>query len=873
MRNYWSRWRRRNREEQDLDDEIRSHLAIEAAGRIASGETPETAWREARRTFGNASRIREETREAWGLTAIQNVLEDIRHGLRLLRKAPLWTIVVASTLALGVGLTTAIFSVVYGVILKPLPYPKPDRLVALWNSAPVGAYQRFNVNGPNWLFWREHARSFEDIALARPIANFNLTGQGVPERLQGARTAWNLRQVLQVQPLMGRFFTETEQNSDARVAVLSYWLWQRRFGGTRNILGEKIPLNGEPYEVIGIMPANFEYPSEQFELWTPLFLSAQELGEPGLNYQYVAVGRLTGGVSVAQAQAEMSSIARRYADEHPATNRLPRGAYVDVAVESLLASNTRQIRSAMWILLAAIGCLLLTGCFNLAILLIARGSSRAKEMALRAALGAARGRLRRQFLAELAPLSFVGAAGGILIAWLILRIFLPLVPDQIPRAEAIGLNLPVLGFSIAAGAFVVIVAALLPARIAARSELTGTLQESSRAVTGGNRARGVLVVAQVAVTIVLLFGGTLFVRSLAAVWRVNPGFATQKVLTMHFAVPRVRYRKDPDVSGFYDRVLEHVKTVPGVLAAGIVNRLALSGIDQTFQVVFENPSDLRNMDIDSRTETPGYFEAAGIPLKVGRDFTSHDGADTLLIGIIDDQLAQRVFGAGDPLGKRFRIPIPGQPWVQIVGVVGHILNQSAEKDVRPQVYWPMSQRTQEPAALVVRTAGSPSALTASIIEQIRAVDPDQPVYDVRTMEDWLSRTISTRNIMTWVVAFFGIASLLLACLGLYGVVSYTTGLRLREFGIRIALGGTAAHVRLLILRHAGVLVAYGCGVGIALTIPAGRGIGSLLYGVGPFDAVAILFAPALLAAVALAASLGPALRAARVDPAEILRAD
>jgi putative ABC transport system permease protein len=869
----WNRlrwWLRRDVEEHDLDEEIRGHLAIEARQRMERGEPAESAETLARRAFGNLTMIREETREAWGWAEIERLSDDLRHGLRLLRKAPLWTAIVASTLALGIGLSTAVFSVVHGVLLQPLPYPRADRLVALWNSAPLGAYQRFSVNAMNWLTWRARARSFEDIALARLIANFNLTGEGAPERLQGARTSWNLFPVLGVRPLLGRGYTEEEQNSDAKVAVLSYWFWRRRFGGDPRIIGRKVLLNSEPYEVIGVMPSDYAYPTSQFELWAPLYLPPGET-QPGINYNYVAIGRLKPGISVARAQAEMSSIMRQFADEHPKTNRLRGGQYVNVAVEPLLVSDTRQVRTALWVLFAAVGSLLLIGCLNLSVLLIARASSRAREIAVRAALGASARRIRRQMLAEVVPLSLSGAAGGIALAYLLLKTFLPLLPAQIPRIESAGLNAPVLVFATGLSLLVVLLAAVVPARMAARFSIAAAMQQDSRSVTGGTRARNALLIGQVAPTIVLVFASGLFARSLAAVLRVNPGFRTEGVLTMHLAVTRAKYPLDRQVATYYDRILDRLRQVPGIGAAGFVNRLPLSGIDQTGPVAFENRPDLPPADTDWRSATSGYFGAAGIPLKRGRLFTSFDGPSAPHVALIDEQLARQVFGDSDPLGKRVRIAIGDEPWAEIVGVVGHIRNATPERDLRPQIYWPESQRTQDRAALVVRTAGRPESFTAAVLEQIRKEDPDQPVYDVRTMEEWMSRTLSTRNLVTFLVAFFSGVSLLLACLGLYGVVSYTAGLRLREFGIRIALGASLANIRSLVLGQAGRLVLLGCAAGLILALPVGRALGSLLYGVTSSDSVALVCSPALLLLAALLASAGPARRAAKTDPSVTLR--
>jgi predicted permease len=861
-------WLRRDREERDLEEEIQAHIAMEVRERLQGGEAPRMAWAEARRVFGNLGRIREETREAWGWSGLERFFDDLRQGLRILRRTPVWTAVVGATLALGIGLSSAIFSAVYGLVLKPLPYLEPDRLMAVWNSPPAGARQPMNVNGLSWRIWRERSKSFEDIALARLVANFNLTGDGTPERLQGARTSWNLPHVLGVAPLTGRVFTEAEQLSDAKVAVLSYWLWQRRFGESPDILGKKISLNGEGYEVIGVMPASFQYPTAQFELWTPLYLTKDDLS-PGLNYNFAAVGRLTPGVTVAQAQAEMSAINRQISSEYPASYRTAWG-YLDAIVEPLLTSNTNPIRSTMWVLLGAVTCLLLTGCFNLAILLIVRSGTRAKELAVRAALGASGSRLRRQILVEVIPLSIAGAAGGILLAWLLLRYSLPLLP-QLPRIESVGLNLPVLAFAAGISMMVVILAALPSARSAAKIHLAGVMQQHTRSIAGAGGARSILVIGQVAVTIVLLFGGALLARSLTTLLHVDPGFSTHNVLTMHLAVTRAKHPTDPQVADYYDRVLNRVTELPGVLSAGMVNRLPLSGVAQVIIIDFENRPQFSGIDIDSKSVTPGYFAAAGIPLKRGRGFTATDREDSTPIGIIDERLARRVFGLENPLGKRFRIPFANLPWVEIVGVAGHILNDTPEKDLRPQVYWPESQRTQDRAALVVRTAGPPEVLTSAIIGEIRREDPDQPVYDVRTMDEWMSRTLGTRNVTTGLVGFFGGASLVLACLGIYGVVSHTAGLRLREFGIRMALGGTAGHVRGIVLGQAGRLVVSGCIVGLILALLSAKVIAGLLYGVSNVDQMALFAAPGALVCAAFLACAGPAWRASRTDPAVTLR--
>ena len=870
----WIRmWLSRRQEDDDLSDELRAHLAIEIQQRVDNGESPEDAARGARRTFGRLAQIQEDTRETWGWTGVESLAADLRFGLRMLRKTPVWTAVIGLTLALGVGLSTAIFSVVYGVLLQPLPYPDAGRLVALWPSAPKNGYPRFNVSAALWLAWRRESTVTEDIALTRPIANFNLTGEGTPERLQGARASFNLPLVLGVRPLYGRIFTEDEQKSDARVALLSYAFWQRRFGGDPAMVGRKIQLNGEPFEVIGVMPPEFRYPSADFELWTPLYIPPSEVVD-GMNYQYVSVGRLKPGVSLQRARAGFDAIMRRLSEEHPSSYRIGNG-WLGALVEPLAESDAFQVRGPLYVLLGAVGCLMLIGCMNLAVLLIARAGARAREMAVRVALGASSVRLRRQLAAEVMPLALAGIGGGLLLARWMLQALLPYLPASMPRVASIGLQVPVLAFAAGVCLSVVLLASLLPGRIAARSHPAGALQQSSRSVTGGMRTRNLLVVAQITITLVLLFGGSLFARSFSALLRVNPGFRTQGVLTMHLAVTRAKYPEDARVADYYRRIVGRVRSIPGVTAAGIVNRLPFSGIAQTGGVEFEGRSE--SYDSDWRSATPGYFEAIGIPLLQGRLFQDSDRTQSPAVGLIDERMARQAFGSGSPIGKRFRRYLPGfrqqDPWTEIVGVVGHIRNDDLERDLRPQVYWPETQRAQDRGALVVRTAGRPESYTQAVREQIRNEDPDQPVYDVRSMEQWVGRTLETRTLLTTLVALFGGASLLLACLGLYGVVSYTADLRLREFGIRMALGGGSGHVRVLVLRHAGMLALWGSAIGLALAWPAGRALESMLFGVTKGDVMSWLLAPALLIAVSLLAGFGPAGKAARTDPAVTLRAE
>ncbi|HWN99399.1 MAG TPA: ABC transporter permease [Blastocatellia bacterium] len=810
---------------------------------------------------------------------IADFSQDVRYGARMLTKNSGFTLVAGLSLALGIGLTTAIFSLAYSILLHALPYPNSERLVTLWltNTAAAAAnVSRFNANAANWMDWRAQSEMFEDIALTRPAANFNLTGNGPPERVQGGRTTWNLPQVLGVEPLLGRMLTEEEAGRDAKVAVLTYGFWQRRFGSDPAIVGQSIQLSGATFEVIGVMPPGFRYPTKDFDLWTPLFIPPNEVRSQ-YSFNYRSIGRLKPGVTLEQTQAETSEITRRWAQQYPAGNNA--GEY-GVLVESLLDTTVGKFRTTLQVLLAAVGCLLLIGCINLGGLLTVRASARTQEFAIRAALGASAARLRRQTLAEVLPLSVAGGAGGVLLAWLLLKVLVPLLPPQLPGLETIGLHWPVLAFALALSVLVVLVAGMLPARLASRVQLAGTIQQDSRTVAGGGAIRNALVSAQIAVTLVLVFAGGLLVRSLVAVTKVNPGFSTQGVLTMHLAVTRAKYPTDLQVADYYRRLVARVETIPGVTDAGMVNMLPFSELRTVYPVEFEPRLDDSRFSGDGRSVTPGYFAAMGIPLIRGRDFSEHDKEGAPLVGIIDEQLALKAFGNVDPLGKRFRFGVmnASTPWLEIVGVVGHIRNDSLETDPRPQMYWPEMQQTSEAnrsykdrAALVVRTDGRPESFVAAVVEQIHGENPDQPVYDVRSMEDWLDRSLQPRNLMTGLVTLFGGASLLLACLGLYGVLSYGTGLRLREFAIRTALGAQPGDVRRLVLTHAGRLWLWGSAIGLVAAWPAGRALRSQLYGVGSTDVVALVVALSLLLVTALVAGLGPARRAARVDPAVTLR--
>jgi putative ABC transport system permease protein len=859
-----------------VDDELRAemdeHLAHLVAGHVARGLTPEAALDAARREFGSVTRLMEQSREARGVAVFSTIAQDLSYGVRLMRRTPGFAAAATLTIALGIGATTAMFSVVYGVVLKPLPYGEAERLVNVWSTAPKRGLPRAFVGMANVDDFKARNHVFEEIAALRAVGNFNLTGQGEPERLNGTRVAANLFSVLRVTPLVGRTFTEDEDEiGREHVALLGYGLWQRRFGGDPSIVGRTISLNGEPYEVVGVMRRDFAFPTREFEIYTPLTFDPEELVNR-MNYSYLAVARLRPGISVEQAQAELSALALQMEREHPKTNE-----GIGAEVVPMLADTVAAVRTPLYVLLAAVAAMLLIGCANLANLLLARALVRQRELAVRAALGAARGRLIRQSITELVPILAAGGALGVLAAAWTIDAVVPLLPADLPRVENVGLHLPVLLVSAATLGVIALLAGVWPALEAARGGLAASVAELSRGGTGSvrrTRLRDTLVVAQIAATLWLVVGAALLARSFGELKQVHPGFQADRVYTMHLAVPRAKYPKDRDIAAFSGRLLDSVRAVQGVVSAGLVNRLPLAGGAQTGPIEFEGiDPQVTAGNVDFRAVTPDYFSTLRIPLLGGRSFTERDQEEAPGVAIIDERLATTVFSGVDPVGRRVRIALGDQPWLTIVGVVGHIRHDRIEEDVRPQIYFNYKQRAQERMALVVRTQDDPAALAGSLVGGVRAVDSEQPVYDARTLEAVVDRSLAQRWLQATVLAAFAIIAIVLASIGVYGVIAYAVGQRSREFGIRLALGARRGEIVALVMRRGAVLFAAGAVIGLAAAVASTRVFGSMLFQVAALDLVSFSAATAILFGVALAACGLPARRAASVDPSAALRAE
>jgi len=853
----------------DIAEELRFHLDRETEANVQRGMSPSQAFRAARITVGSLDDAREAARDERPGSRLRQFATDIRFGARLLRKAPAFAIASVTIVALGIGASTAIFSVVYGVLLRPLPYDEPERLVSLRTSLGQFHLQSALLNGADHRAIMASTRVFEDIALVKPLTNYNLTGDGTePERLLAGRTSANLLRVLGVTPLLGRGFTAEEEQPDHENAVLlSYGLWQRRFGGDPSIVGRTIQLSGVPTTVVGVMRPEFTYPSRAYQIWVPLSIDPRELAREYASFNFLAVGRIKPGTTVEQAQADLNATAARLAHDVPRSNK-----DVTFVATSMLDEAVEGVKRALYVLLGAVSCLLLIACLNVANLLGARAAGRSGEFAVRLALGASRHRLVSQAFAEVVPILAIGGAVGVVAAVLAVRAFVATAPN-LPRIEDVRVSWQVLAFSVTMLTLTGLIASLLSASQAWRSDFTAVTKEGSRSTIGGRRqatARRVLVVLQIAFAVPLIAGATMLVRSFANLLQVNPGIRTEGALSMLVAIPRAKFPTDDAVASFTTRLVESVRDVVGVRSVAMVNRLPLGGVGQVSSVSLETEQpDGRQIGIDSRSVTPGYFATIGIPLEQGRDFTSHDDMKSRRVVVVDEQFAMKYWPAQRAIGKHLR----SDTTYEVIGVVGHVQHEGLDVDPRPQVYWCYLQRPQDRMALVVRGSGPPATLITPVIRAIRSVDPDQPVYDVRTMRDVLDRSLAQRRVTMILLTTFGFVALTLAIIGVYGVVAFGVAQRLREFGIRIALGADRRRVASPVILQGSGMATIGAIVGLIAAYGLGGIMSSLVYGVDSRDMLSFIGAGGLLVVVAALASYLPARRAANIDPAITLRSE
>ncbi|HJQ25177.1 MAG TPA: ABC transporter permease [Blastocatellia bacterium] len=805
---------------------------------------------------------------------MQTLLQDGRYSLRLLGKRPGFTFVAAITLALGIGANTAIFSMVHALLINPLPLPEVNRLVAIWEKVPSQGVERNETAIANYLDWQSQNQSFENIALYS-WWNANLSGIDPPERVQGYVVTTNFLDTLKVQPALGRgFIAEEGQAGKDQVVILSYGLWQRRFGGDPEIVNKTVIINGIQRTVIGVMGEGYHYP-KGFDVLAPYTFTPQQAGNRQ-SHGSLTVARLKDGVSLSQAQADMDAVAARLEQQYPRTNT-GRG----VALYTLLDDTVRIYKASLLTALLAVGFVLLIACANVANLTMARAASRTKEIAVRLALGASRWRIMRQLMTESVILALIGGTAGILLALWGVDTLKAAMPGETIRFiigwKNIRINLMVLGYTLGLSVLVGIIFGLAPALQASTPDLNETLKEGGGKTTasGHHRLRSALVVAEVALALVLLVGAGLMMKSFWQILKTNPGFNENNVLTMRMTLPFAKYNTPEQVRSFYEQLNQKVAALPGIESVGLTNYIPLGGSNSSDSFLVEGlPDPPPGQDFLGRYRvcTPDYFQAMGIQLLNGRGFTEQDSATTPPVAVINETMARQYWPNGDAIGKRFRLsgPLERSPWRAVVGIIRDVkfeINQA----VKPEYYLPMAQIPWSSMVLVARTSGEPLALTQAIRAEVQAIDKDQPVFEVQTMQQ--ARTASTMSFSfsgAMMSIFAGVA-LLLAGVGIYGVMSYSVAQRTHEIGIRMALGARPADVLQIVVRHGLRLTAIGLSIGTLGAWFLMKLMASLLYEVSANDLTVFAGVPVILLAVALAACFVPARRATRVDPMIALR--
>jgi len=804
---------------------------------------------------------------------LENVWKDIRFGLRTLVRNPATTLLAMLTLALGIGANSAIFSVVNRVLLDPLPYPQPDELVMLVESAPALGFPRFSVSPPNFDDFRRQNRSFEHLC-AYGRERFNLTGREQPEVILGASVSPDFFQMLHVDPSPGRGFRQEEgRPGQARVAVLSHGLWQRLFGADPKIAGRPVTLNGESYTVVGVAPRGFELP-RRTEIWVPLALDLANENRGG--HYLGAIGRLKRGVSLEKAETEMIGIAARLEKQYPDSN-----SKWTVDLIPMKEIVVEDIRPVLMILLVAVAFVLLIACANVANLLLARVASRERELAVRAALGASRARLVRQMLVETALLFVAGGLLGLLLAHWGVKALVALDPEGIPRAREIGVDGRVLAFTFLVSLATGVLFGLVPALSATGRRLYEALKEGGRAMAGGvhgRLVRNLLVGFEVAVALVLLVCAGLLIQSFARLSGVDPGFKPQGVLTARISIPEFKYPDEERQALFYGRLLERLAAIPGVEGAASIYPLPLGGSNMILTFVVEGrpvppPSEAPNTHV--RMVSSDYFRVMGIPVVQGRAFEPRDRTGAEEVVIVNQTLAARIWPGQNPLGKRFTFGDPEDPedpgWRTVVGVVGDVRHDTLDQEKASEAYWPQAQGPSTDTALVLRTSGDPVQLAGPLRAAVRELDRDLPLERIEPMEEVVSKALAQSRFKTLLLGLFAALALGLAAVGVYGVVSYSVAQRTHEMGIRLALGARPGQVQRMVLLQGMRVVLISSAVGIAAALFATRFLRGQVYGVSATDPATFAIVPLVLLAVALLANWVPALRATRVDPLEALR--
>jgi predicted permease len=808
---------------------------------------------------------------------METLIKDIRYGMRGLLKRPGFTVIALITLALGIGANTAIFSVVNAVLLRPLQFHDPEQLVVVWEDASFAGFPTNTPAPANYVDWKNQNQSFVDMAAAAS-SSFNLTGDGEPERIQANSVNANFFQLFGVQPLLGRgFLPEEDRPGGSKVAVLSYSLWQSRYGGDRGIINREILLNGEKHMVVGVMPAGFQFLENDVRLWVPLALGQEELGNRGGHYLQV-VARLKPSVVLSQARADMTAVMRRIATDHPAETF---DGKLGIVVMPLRDQLVGDARGSLTMLLVAVAFVLLIACANVAGLLLARAVARRREIALRMALGAARIRVVRQLLTESLLLAIVAGVLGTVLAYVSFTFLQGLIPEQMALSASLNLDVRILVFTLAISIVTGIVFGLVPALQAAKFDLNDALKQSSTRATASSRLRSTLIVFEVALSIILLVGAGLLIQTLFQLFRQYSVLEPDKILTMRTILPREKYKTKQLRDNFYQQVLQRVEHLPGVVSAGYSTSVPLAwkgGSSGFYPEGIKSPIPGMSYDATHRQVSADYLQTMHIPLRQGRYFDNRDNGQSMPVAIINETMARQYWPGENALGRRFKVGDPDnpeRPWMLIVGIVADVRQMGLDEPVKAEMYLPYQQINHNPwfmpRDLAIRTNGDTSNLVGSVRQIIREVDPDQPVSNVATMEELLGTEAAQRRMGMIMLVGFAMLALLLASLGIYGVLAYFVTQHTSEIGIRQALGATPRDILLLVLMKGMGLTLVGVVIGLASAFALTRLMSSLLFGVKASDPLTFAAVPLLLAFVALLACYIPARRATKVDPLVALR--
>ena len=871
--------------ENEIAEELSQHLEDEYDHALSRGATEEDARQEVLNAFSQTDVLARSLKGVerrvpqnpipMGTERKRNMFadlsQDVRYGLRMLLKNPAFTLIAVFALALGIGANSAIFSVVNALLLQPLPYKNPNQLVVIWESAAHLGFPKNTPSPANFLDWQKQSTVFDGMG-AFAMQSYNLTGVGEPERLDGRRVSANLFELLGVKPVLGRTFVPEEDKPGTKVALLNDSLWKRRFGSDPGVIGRPLTLNGESYTIVGVLPSSVRLPafgSWRDQVWVPLAFPPEEAAARGNHYLEV-IGRMKPGVSLEQAKAEMATIAARLAQQYPDYN-----TRIGATVIPLHEEIVGNMKPALLILLGAVAFVLLIACANVANLLLARAAERHKEIALRLALGADRRRLTKQLLVESVMLSLLGAVVGLGFAYAGLQILLGFIPPDVAHAEMITIDGKVMLFTLLVAVVTGLVFGLAPASQTAHFNINDTLKEGGRdsgAGPRGKRLRSALVIAEVAVSFILLIGAGLLINSFMQLRNLDPGFRADNLLALNVDLSETRYPDTARRVAFFDEVVRRVQALPGVRSVAIAGNLPFTYNGDSMPIGVEgvpDPPPDQHPDVIYRAVGPGYFSTMGIPLVRGRDFTEQDNLESDLTVVVSEKTAKFYWPNADPIGKRVKngSTTSDAPWRTVIGVVKDVRQNDFVAEPKMQMYFTYRQlRSLMPNALIIRTAVEPLSLATSVRNAIWAVDKDQTVANVSSMEQIVSRAVARQRFSMLLLAIFAGVALVLAAVGIYGVMSYSVAQQTREIGIRMALGAQRSDVLKMTVGQGLRLVLIGVAIGLAAAFVLTRVMASLLFGVSATDPVTFVVISMVLMGVALIASYIPALRATKVDP-------